>query len=230
MPIIGTKMVSPRIRMVLSVLVTILVMPMLPPLPQVAPLSINSLLIVLHQVIIGLAIGFVLQLIFQTFILAGQFIAMKMGLGFASMNDPTNGVSVTVISQYYSIMTIMLFLSLNGHHVVFMALVESFTTLPIQASGFNGEDFWVIVSAASWMFSRALSISLPVLTALLVVNIAFGVMSRAAPQMNVFAVGFPITLVFGMLLMWVSLPSFLPNYILFMGEGLSMVENLLRLP
>lgn len=230
MPMIGTRMVSARVRIALAVAVTIVVMPVLPPLPQVAPLSMASLLIVLQQVIIGLSVGFVLQLVFQTFILGGQYIAMKMGLGFASMNDPANGVTVTVISQYYSIMATLLFLSLNGHHVVFMALVESFNTIPISSSGFSFDTFYQIASTASWMFTRSLLIALPVLTSLLVVNIAFGVMSRAAPQMNVFAVGFPITLVFGLLLMWLSFPSFLPNYLLFIQEGLSLVENLLLLP
>jgi len=129
-----------------------------------------------------------------TFVLAGQYIAMKMGLGFASMNDPANGVSVTIVSQFYMLTTTLLFLSINGH----------------------------------WMFGSALTISLPVLTALLLVNIAFGVMSRSAPQMNIFAVGFPITLIFGLLIMWVGFSALLPTYLEFIDQGMIFTKNLLK--
>lgn len=230
MPIIGTRLVSARIRILLAAFFTLLVAPMLPPLPIVDPLSMTSLIIVVQQTIIGLAIGFQLQVVFHCFVLAGQFMAMKMGLGFASMNDPSNGVTVTVVSQYYVILTTLLFLSMNGHLVVFAAIVDSFTTIPISDTGLAADAFWQIASSGSWLMSRALLIAMPVLTSLLVVNLAFGVMSRSAPQMNVFAVGFPITLVFGMLLIWYSMGSFLPNYERFMAEGFEMMNDLLRLP
>ena len=227
MPVFGTKLVSARVRIVLAAAVTLLVMPLLPELPRVPGLSLQNLVIVLQQVIIGLTMGFILQIVFQVFVLAGQFIAMKMGLGFASMNDPSNGVVVTVVSQYYLIMVTLLFLSVNGHLLVLKVLFESFTTMPIGESGLSAENFRQIAALGSWMFSRALIISLPVLTSLLVVNLAFGVMSRAAPQMNVFAVGFPITLVFGLLLMWFSLANFLPNFDIFLREGFSFLHNIL---
>jgi flagellar biosynthesis protein FliR len=230
MPIIGTQLVSPRVRLVLGFTVTLLVVPLLPPLPVVEPLSLQSLMIVVQQVLIGLALGFFLQVMFQIFVLGGQFIAMKMGLGFASMNDPSSGVSVTVISQYYLILATLLFLVMNGHLVVIELLVESFQLIPIAEQGLSADVFWQIAASGSWMFSRALMIALPVLTSLLVVNLAFGVMSRAAPQMNVFAVGFPITLVFGLVLMWLSMPSFLPNYQLFLQEGISFLHNILGSP
>lgn len=225
MPIIGTRIVSVRVRTVMAVAVTAMVVPLLPPLPAVPGLSLQSLLIVVQQVVIGVAMGFILQVVFQLFVLAGQFIAMKMGLGFASMNDPANGVVVTVISQYYTILITLLFLSVNGHLIVIEVLVESFTVLPIAASGLTAEHFWHIAALGTWMFTRATLIALPVLTSLLVVNLAFGVMSRAAPQMNVFAVGFPITLVFGLLLMWYSLASFLPNFQLFLREGIEFLHD-----
>jgi len=229
MPIIGTRLVSARIRILLAVFVTLLVAPLLPNLPVVDPLSISSLIIVTQQTIIGLAIGLQLQVVFHIFVLAGQFMAMKMGLGFASMNDPSNGVTVTVVSQFYVILTTLLFLSFNGHLVIFSAIVDSFTSIPISSSGLAYDAFWQIAESGGWMFSRALLIAMPVLTSLLVVNLAFGVMSRSAPQMNVFAVGFPITLVFGMLLIWYSMGSFLPNYRIFMEEGFVMMNNLLKL-
>ena len=230
MPIVGTRLVSARIRVVLAITVTLLVVPLLPPMPSVPPLSMASLVIMIQQIVIGLTLGFFLQVVFHLFVLARQFMAMKMGLGFASMNDPANGVTVTVISQYYLILTTLLFLSVNGHLVVFQMVIESFTTFPISDQGFGVDIFWQVASSGSWMFSRALLIAMPVLTSLLVVNLAFGVMSRAAPQMNVFAVGFPITLIFGLILIWFSMPSFLPNYHLFMEEGFNVLYNFLSIP
>jgi flagellar biosynthetic protein FliR len=230
MPVIGTQLVSPRVRIVLGFTLTLLVVPLLPPLPAVPPLSLASLLIVVQQVLIGLAMGFFLQVVFQVFVLGGQFIAMKMGLGFASMNDPSSGVAVTVISQFYLILATLLFLVMNGHLVVIELLVESFQLIPVADTGLTAEMFWQIAASGSWLFSRALMIALPVLTSLLVVNLAFGVMSRAAPQMNVFAVGFPITLLLGLVLIWLSIPNFLPNYQLFLEEGISFLHNFVGSP
>ncbi|NIB43194.1 flagellar type III secretion system protein FliR [Pseudomaricurvus alkylphenolicus] len=230
MPIIGTRVVSARVRIVLALTITLLVVPLLPPMPEVPPLSLGSLLIVLHQILIGLTLGFFLQVVFHLFVLAGQFVAMKMGLGFAQMNDPSSGVAVTVLSNYYLILTTLLFLSMDGHLVVFQMIIESFNTIPIAAQGMTSDIFWQVASGGSWMFSRALLIAMPVLTSLLVVNLSFGVMSRAAPQMNVFTVGFPITLIFGLLLMWFSMPGFLPNYQLFLEEGFNVLYQFLRIP
>ncbi len=230
MPVIGTRVVTARVRIVLAFTLTLLVVPLLPSMPALPALSLDSLMVAVQQVIIGLSIGFFLQVVFHLFVLAGQFMAMKMGLGFASMNDPANGITVTVLSQYYLILTTLLFLSMNGHLVVMQMIVESFSTFPVSDQGFGAEVFWQIASSGSWMFSRALLIALPVLTSLLIVNLAFGVMSRAAPQMNIFSVGFPITLLFGLVIMWYSMPSFLPNYQRFMEEGYNVLYNLLRIP
>lgn len=230
MPILGTRVVTARVRIVLALCMTWLIVPLLPPVPSVPLLSLVSGVIIVQQIIIGLAIGFFLQVVFQVFVLAGQFMAMKMGLGFAAMNDPASGVNVTVLSQYYLVLTTLLFLSMNGHLVVFQMMLESFTTLPIAAEGIGLEVFWQIATSGSWMFSRALLIAMPVLTSLMIVNLAFGVMSRAAPQMNVFAVGFPITLVFGLVIIWFSMPSFLPNYQRFVEEGFNALYHFLRIP
>ncbi len=224
-PVLGSQLITTRVRVLLGWMLTLIVVPLLPPLPAVPPLSLQSFSIVLQQILIGVAMGFVLQVVFQLFVLAGQFIAMKMGLGFAQMNDPINGVGVTVISQLYLMMATLLFLVVNGHLVVIEYLVDSFQTLPVSDSGLEIRHLWMIASMGSWMFGSALAVALPVLTSLLVVNLAFGVMSRAAPQMNVFAVGFPITLVFGLLLVWFGLSSYLTNYDLFMRYGLDLVRQ-----
>jgi len=226
-PILGSRLINARARLALAASLTVILAPMLPPMPLVDPVSIPGMLLILQQVVIGVSMGFVFQVVMQLFVLAGQFIAMKMGLGFASMNDPSNGVSVTVISQFYLMMATLLFLSVNAHLLLIELVVESFTTLPVGGVGLGLQQFWDIASLGTWMFGGAMVIALPLLTSLLVVNLAFGVMSRSAPQMNVFAVGFPITLVFGLILIWYGLASFLPNYNTFLGEGMLMARELI---
>ncbi|MBB6523461.1 flagellar biosynthetic protein FliR [Pseudoteredinibacter isoporae] len=231
MPLIGARVVPARVRLALAFVLAVLVSPLLPPVPNDVPLlSLSMLNIGVQQLLIGLAMGFSLQVFMQIFVLAGQVIAGKLGLGFAAMNDPSTGVSVPLISQFYSITVTLLFFSVDAHLLVIEALAASFYSIPIGPTGLDRQALLMIVGLGSWMFSSSLVIALPLLTALLVVNLAFGVMSRAAPQMNVFAVGFPLTLVFGLLLMWLSLVSFLPNFNTFMYEALQFMQNLLQNP
>ncbi|GAA6153276.1 flagellar biosynthetic protein FliR [Pseudoteredinibacter isoporae] len=230
MPLIGARVVPARVRLALAFVLAVLVSPLLPPLPDVPLLSLRTLNVAVQQLMIGLAMGFSLQVFMQIFVLAGQVIAGKLGLGFAAMNDPSTGVSVPLISQFYSITVTLLFFAVDAHLLVIEALAASFYSIPIASVGLDRQALLMIVGLGSWMFSSSLVIALPLLTALLVVNLAFGVMSRAAPQMNVFAVGFPLTLVFGLLLMWLSLVSFLPNFNTFMYEALQFMQTLVQNP
>jgi len=225
-PIIGARMVPARVRLILMLFTTMLLVPVLPPAPVVSFLSLPGFIMIIQEVIIGLAMGFAMQVVMHVFLLTGQFIAMKMGLGFASMNDPSNGVSVTILSQFYLLMTTLLFLSVNGHLVILQLMIDSFTSFPIGGGGIGSVEFMAIVSLGSWMFSAALLITLPLFTSLMIVNMSFGVMSRSAPQLNVFTVGFPITLLFGFILMWYTLANFLPVYFEIMEEGMGMLRQM----
>ncbi len=225
-PVIGARTVPARVRIILAGFLTILLAPMLPAAPSIPILSVEAMTLVVKEVVIGLALGFIMQVVLHVFVLSGQMIAMKMGLGFASMNDPTNGVSVTVLSQFYLLLTTLLFLAVNGHIVMIQLLVQSYASFPLIGSGFDSDVFVGIANMGSWLFSAALLVTLPLFTSLLVVNMSFGVMSRSAPQMNVFTVGFPITLIFGLLLMWFSLGNFLPLFELILTEGFTLVTEL----
>lgn len=229
MPIVGARTVTARARLLLALIVTVLASPLLPPVGNIAFLSAEGMAAVTKEVLVGLSLGFVFQVALHIYVLGGQFIAMKMGLGFASMNDPSNGITVTVLSQFYLLLSTLVFLAVNGHLIIFEMIIVSFTTLPVS-SGLNITDFVQIASMGSWMFSAALIIALPVFTALLMINIAFGVMNRSAPQINVFTVGFPITLIFGLFFMWVSLAVFLPHFYQMMDDILLFSRGLLRIP
>jgi len=201
--------------------------PTLPPMPLVDSISLQAFMLIAQEILIGVMLGFVLQLFFHIFVVAGQILAMQMGLGFASMVDPANGISVPVIAQYFTMLVTLLFLAMNGHLVVFEVLAESFVTLP-PGSGLQVEHYWEIANKLGWVMGAALIMVLPAVTALLVVNIAFGVMTRAAPQLNIFSIGFPLTLVLGMVIVWISMADILAHYQALASEALIMLRELAR--
>lgn len=227
-PIIGTQLVPGRVRLALGVLLTMLVAPQLPPMPVADLVSLPSLIITGEQVLIGVAMGFSLQILLQVFVLAGQMIAMQMGLGFASMIDPTNGVSVTVVSQFHLMLVTLLFLSMNGHLAMLDVMIESFSALPVGDGFLTTNSLWQLTTRASWMFASALLMALPAVTALLIINASLGVVTRAAPQLNIFAVGFPFMLIIGLCIIWASMGGYLPQFELFTNNALEVAAELVR--
>lgn len=227
MPLIGTQLVPGRVRLYLSLAICLAIMPSLPPMPVIDAISVQALIWIAQEILIGAMLGFVLQLFFQIFVIAGQIIAMQMGLGFASMVDPANGISAPVIGQVFTILVTLLFLAMNAHLVVFEVLAESFFTLPV-GGGFLLENYWEIVHKLSWVLGAALLLVLPAVTALLVVNLAFGVMTRAAPQLNIFSIGFPLTLVLGLVIVWIGMADFLAQYQMFATEALQFLREMAR--
>ena len=227
MPVFGTTLVPRRIRLYFAVAITVVLVPGLPPMPAVNALDLSALMLIAEQILIGSLLGFSLQLFFQAFVIAGQIISVQMGMGFASMVDPTNGVSAAVIGQFLTMLVTLLFLSMNGHLVVFEVLTESFTTLPV-GGGLMTNHYWEIANKLGWVLGAALLLVLPAITALLVVNIAFGVMTRAAPQLNIFSIGFPLTLVLGMGIFWIGLADILNQYQPLASDALQFLRDLAR--
>ena len=225
-PVFGTRLVPVRVRIVMAVVLTWVVVPLLPAAPTLDALSIPALLLMAQQVMIGLAMGFSLQLIFNALIIAGENMAMSMGLGFASMIDPQNGVNVPVLSQFFVIVATLIFLSLNGHLAVIALLVKSFELMPIKGVGLTREAYWTVASWASEMLIGAVRIALPVVVSILIAYLALGVMTRAAPQLNVFSVGFPVILLFGFVLLALTMPSFLPAFAELFDGGIELIDTL----
>ncbi len=155
-------------------------------------------MVVAQQMLIGVALGFALQVMFDALGLGGQLLANSMGLSFAFNVDPLRGSSTPVLGQLYMMLVTLTFLALDGHLVLIEVLAHGFTTLPVGSTGFGREGLWMLVLWGGQLFAGAIAIALPGVTALLIVNLAFGVMSRAAPSLNLFAVGFPISLVVGL--------------------------------
>lgn len=226
-PIIGTRLVPGRIRIVLSLLMTAMLAPHLPPMPVLDAVTLEAFILSGQQILIGLALAMVLQMLLQMFVMAGQVIAMQMGLGFAQMVDPTNGVSVTVLSQFHLLLATLLFVTMDGHLAMIEVMAESFTVLPVGAGFLSSNAVWGMMSWISWMFAGALLMALPAITSLLIVNASLGIITRAAPQMNIFAIGFPFMLLLGLCIIWVSLTTYLPHFDVFTREALKMMAQLL---
>lgn len=206
-PLFSSRQVPVRLRLLLMLVITFLIAPTLPQLPEADVLSHSGFMILLQQILIGVMMGFLLQMVFGALVFGGQVIAYSMGLGFASMVDPANGVQVPVISQFYLILATLLFLILNGHLHMIELVADSFITMPVAVDGISRNGLLDIVAWGSRLFAGGLIIALPIVGAMLMVNLGMGVVMRAAPQLNIFSVGFPITMLLGFALMWVSLPN-----------------------
>jgi len=226
-PILSSRQTPLLFRVSFVLVLTWVLVPVIPASPVVDPFSGEAFIILLQQILIGVAMGFILQMVFAALIFGGQVIAYSMGLGFASMVDPQNGVQVPVVSQFYLILATLLFLVLNGHLVLIEILAQSFHTFPVAVSGLSQNGFSEIVGWASRMFNAGLLMSLPVVAALLLVNLGMGVIGRAAPQLNIFAVGFPIAILIGFVLIWITLPDVMGNFTELLDEAMALIQRLL---
>jgi flagellar biosynthetic protein FliR len=195
-PLLGNTRVPIRIRVAAAFVLTLLVVPTLPPPPPVALSGPEGWGLVIQQFLIGVTIGFVVRLVFSALEVAGELIGLQMGLGFATFVDPARSVPVPVLSAFLTTIGFLIFLSLEGHHLVIAALAQSFHSLPL-GNWPDGQLFMGIVRTASDVFAAGLRIALPLVIVLIFTNLALGVMTRAAPQINLFAVGFALTLVIG---------------------------------
>lgn len=206
-PTFAAAPVPARVRIVLAGAIALIVAPLVPTPAQITPFSAAGMVITVQQVLIGVALGFCLQIIFDAVTMGGQLLASSMGLSFAQSIDPLRGASTPVVGQLYNILLMLMFLALNGHLRLIDVLVDGFRTLPVGASGLGAEGIWRLIGWGTQIFAGAVAVALPGVTALLIVNLAFGIVSRAAPTLNLFAVGFPVSLVLGLAIVFAGLPA-----------------------
>jgi flagellar biosynthetic protein FliR len=225
-PVFGASYVPPRLRLILAGALTLAVAPLLPAMTAVPLLSAAGALVTLQQLLIGAALGFALQMVFDALALGGQLLANGMGLGFAFNLDPLRGVTTPALGQLYVVLGTLTFLALDGHLALVSTLVDSFKGLPIGESGLDPARLRGIADWGSMLFSGALRIALPGVTALLVINLAFGVMSRAAPALNLFAVGLPVTLIFGLSIVMFGMPAIGTAFTSLLNEAFSFMRSL----
>lgn len=225
-PVFGTRSVPTKVKVMTAIAITSVLVPILP-VPEVDVFNPLSILIIAQQILIGVIIGFTVQLVFSAVITGGQIVAMQMGLGFSLMVDPQNGAQSPVLSQFYTLMVMLVYLAIDGHLVLVEVLADSFKTMPISAQGLVADDFMQVVRWGTNIFAGGMAIALPAIASLLVVNVAFGIMTRSAPQLNIFAIGFPITMMLGFILVMVTLPNVAPKSISLFSEAYHLIQSVL---
>jgi len=227
-PIFGAAAIVPKkIRLLLALTITIIVVPMLPAADYVDPMSSLGLLMLLQQFLLGFAMAFLLQMAFAAVMMGGSSISMPMGLGFANMVDPLNGLQVPVLSTFFTIIGTLLFLSINGHLIMLQVLVDSFTSMPVGPMLLTQVAIFKVVVWGGQIFAGGILIALPAVIIITLINIAFGVMTRAAPQLNIFAVGFPTTMSAGFLVIFLTLPNLLPRFTSLVQDAFKTIYSII---
>ncbi len=202
-PILSVEAANSRIRLTLAVALTALVMPMFE-WPVIDPLSAHGLITLVNEIAIGIITGLTLQIVTGALLLAGQYISSSMGLSIATLLDPTFG-NVPTLAQFLMILGALIFFALGGHLLVISVLVDSFSLLPVGKPILDLQSIRNLLQWSSMMFLGALLIALPVMATLILINIGMGVVTRAAPSLNIFVVGFPAMIFAGFLLIFVSM-------------------------
>lgn len=205
-PILSNRGMPIRVRMGVAVVLTLTVAPLLPTPPAVDFISLQGVVMAAQQLLIGVTLGFMMRIVLSGVEMAGHIAGLSMGLGFASFFDPQSGAQSPVLAQFLGIITILLFLASNGHLLMISALFESFHILPISLNPLPAQGFLTMLEATGQMFVIGVTLSLPLIAAILIANVGLGVLARAAPQLNLFAIGFPLMLTAGFVVLMISLP------------------------
>ncbi|MCW8333519.1 flagellar biosynthetic protein FliR [Vibrio paucivorans] len=227
MTVTGARFVPTRVRLYLGLAITFAVSPAVP--NTIELVSFEGFMVLLEQIVIGVAMGTITQFMIQTFVILGQILGMQASLGFASMVDPANGQNTPLLGQLFMFLATMFFLATDGHLKMIQLVVMSFHSLPIGSGSLTAVDFREIALWLGIMFKFALSMSLSGIIALLTINMSFGVMTRAAPQLNIFSLGFAFALLVGLLICWYILGGLYSHYELLWEQGEQQLCRMIRL-
>jgi flagellar biosynthetic protein FliR len=227
-PLLGHSTVPRTVKLGLAAVLTVVIAPGLPALPDVPIWSWPGLAIIVEQVIIGAALGIVMRVTFTAVLAAGDFVGLQMGLAFATLVSPDTGTNTLILSRLFYMIALLMFLALDGHLMVIQTLVFSFHALPVSFAGLQLNAFESLARFGSTIFSAGLLLALPLLAALLIVNLALGILNRSAPQMTVFSVGFPTSLTLGLFLLSLLMND-LGRYLdVLFGKGLGTLHALIQ--
>lgn len=199
-PFFGEKQIPKKSKIVLALLITILISAAIP-LPQIPLFSVMGCWILIQQVLIGLLMGLTMQIAFAIVRYAGEVLGMQMGLSFALFVDPAAGPNMPIIARFFNLLLLLLFLSFDIHLLLLSLLADSFQLIPIQSLALNSQSFILVAQSAGIIFYYGLLLALPILTLLLIINISLGILNRMTPQLSIFVVGFPLTLLIGIYLL-----------------------------
>ena len=221
-PIFSSRVFPVRARIALSLLIAVASQASLAPMPIIGFSDSDALGAVVQQIVIGLSIGFAVRLVFAAIELAGEVVGFQMGLNFAAFFDPSMNTQSSALGRFFGQMAALLFVVLNGHIMVLIAVTRSFEAFPVGVNGLDVLNRLKLYELGANLFASALWISLPMVGMLMFANLALGIVSRVAPQMNIFAIGFPITLVVGLLGVALTLPLLEAPYIELMEQAVGL--------
>ncbi len=218
-PLFGESSIPKRLKVGLAAFISLIIAPTLAPLPDLPTASYAALWVMVQQVLIGIALGLSIRIVFAAFQVAGEFIGLQMGLSFASFFDPATGSNTAVLSRLLNIVAILMFLALNAHLLVLGVLVRTFDVLPIRTGALDINGWGVLLEWSAQLLVSGMLMALPLIIVLLTINLAFGILNRTAQQLTIFAVGFPISLSIGLLLLTVVLPQTTPFFVGIFNQG-----------
>ncbi|WP_413738599.1 flagellar biosynthetic protein FliR [Sodalis sp. RH21] len=225
-PLFSEKAIPARIKLGLGIMITVLLAPLLPPVAT--PLfSVAGFWLAIEQILVGTALGLSMQFAFAAIRMAGEVIGLQMGLSFATFFDPASGLNMPVLAHLLNLLAMLVFTSLNGHLWMISLLADSFHTLPISGQPLNANAFMALCRAGGQIFMNGLMLALPMITLLLTLNIALGLLNRVSPQLTVFVIGFPLTLTIGILTFGLLLPLLAPFSEKLMGESFDLLSDIL---
>jgi flagellar biosynthetic protein FliR len=217
-PVFSSRTVPVRARVALAFMVALASQASLPDAPIVGFNDPRALGVLLQQVGVGLSMGFAVRVVFAAMELAGDVVGFQMGLNFASFFDPAMSAESSALAQLFGQLTSLLFVVMNGHIMVLMAVTQSFKAFPVDQNFLEALARMKLYKLGTDLFASALWIAMPMVGMLMFTNLAMGIISRVAPQINIFAVGFPITLVVGLLGVAYTLPMVDQPFITLMGH------------
>lgn len=219
-PMFNQPNIPTMVKVGLAIFLTLIISPLLGPLPAVGVGSAAGLMILAQQILIGASLGLVMQIVFATVEAAGEFAGLQMGLGFAQLITPTaSGGATLVMANFLNVLCTLVFLAIDGHLRLISALMETFTTLPISLLNLQAHGFETIASWGSAIFSGGLMLCMPIVAVILMANISVGILNRAAPQIGVYQVGFAITLLTGVFMLNFTLPNIIPYMVQLFEQG-----------
>lgn len=223
-PVLDNRAFSRRIKTVLALALAAIITPMLPEKVLITELmSMRTVLLIGEQLLWGMLFGMAMQLVFVALQTAGHILSMNMGLGMAMMNDPVNGSSTTVISQMIYTFCGLLFFVMDGHLLVVTILYKGFVWWPI-GQAINKPTLLLIVQSLGWIMSSATLIAIPTTFVMLIVQGGFGLLNRVSPTLNLFSLGFPISMLFGLLCISMMMTYIPDHYLNLTTEILARLE------
>jgi len=221
-PVFSSKAVPVRARIALAFFVALAAQPSLEGQPMVSINDPGAFGAVLQQVGVGLAIGFAIRVVFAAVELAGEVVGFQMGLGFASFFDPSMGGQSSAVARFFGQMATFMFVVMGGHVMVLMTVISSFTAFPVDQNFLDALKQMKIYDLGTDLFASGLWMALPMVGMLMFANLALGIVSRVAPQMNIYAIGFPITLTVGLVGMAATLPMLDQPFLALMGRAIDI--------